>query len=113
MVDFEIDAPKKRLHLTLDEDLSSTHVASMRDAWTGFKAGDTGEAWTTVYFDLRETRILDSVGLNWLFSFSKELTASKKKLLIRVSSPAIKRVLDFANFEQFADIRFRRRRQTR
>ena len=112
MVKFEVNGPKKRLMMVLEEDLSSGRTNEIAQAWEAFQRTDNPEAWKTLYFDLRETRILDSVGLNWLFSFVRQLEGAGKKMVVRVSSPAIKRVLDYACFAHFAEIRFRRRRQT-
>ena len=113
MVDFEVRQDKGRLLMTLQKDLTSNTTPTMEQAWQDFVQRDDPLQWRTVFVDLRETRILDSVGLNWLFAFYRQLAAAGKKIVLRVSSPAIKRVLDFACFDEFVEIRFRRRRQTR
>jgi anti-anti-sigma factor len=108
-----VDAAKKRLHIEIKEEVTSTTVPDLR---RGMKEildkSDTGK-WDSLYLDMRSSRVVDSMGINWLFAESVRLKELKKQIVIRISSPAIDRVMRFAGLDKLVLLKYRRRKQTR
>lgn len=64
-----------------------------------------------VYLDLRNARIVDSVGLNWVFTLHLACRKRGVPLTIQIASPTVRRVFEFAQLEKLATIKYRLRKQ--
>ena len=69
--------------------------------------------WDALYLDMRNARMVDSMGMNWLFAETARMKDEKRKTVIRISSPAINRVMQFSGMDKLVTLKFRRRKQTR
>lgn len=108
-----LDAIKRRLYLEINEDVTGTHVPDMRRAILSILDSAPTERWSTIYIDLRSCRMVDSMGLNWLFAEIVRLRDADKEVVLRASSPAIQRVVEFSGLDRLVTFKFRRRKQTR
>lgn len=109
----EVDSRKGRLLVEITEDVVSTHVPELRKGLRSIiETAGTGD-WAALYLDMRSARMVDSMGMNWLFAESVRLKQENKEMVIRISSPAIHRVMQFAGLEKVVTLKFRRRKQTR
>lgn len=108
-----IDERKERLHVELEEDVVSTQIAAIRAEWVKALESYDANKWKALYLDLRNCRMVDSMGLNWIFAESLRIKQLGKQFVIRISSPAINRVMEFAGLDKVVTIKYRRRKQTR
>lgn len=108
-----LDSIKRRLYLEVNEDVTGTYVPQMRRAILAILDNAPTEKWNTVYIDLRPCRMVDSMGLNWLFAEIVRLRDADKEVVLRASSPAIQRVVEFSGLDRLVTFKFRRRKQTR
>jgi len=113
MIESKLDASKKRLHLLVEEDVTSTHVMDLKAAFHKIIESSAEADWSALYLDLRNCRLIDSKGLNWLFAENLRLKEMEKTFVVRISSPAIHRVMQFAGFDKQVVLKFRRRKQYR
>ncbi len=113
MIAGELDARKRRLKIEVKSELTGTLAQPLREGVSEIKKQHPDDAWDALYLDVRNARVIDSMGLNWLLAESRSLREKNKKFVIRVASPAINRVLEFSRFDKIAEIKFRRRRQLR
>ena len=67
----------------------------------------------SLYLDMRVSRMIDSMGVNWLFAENVRLKDHGKQLVVRISSPAINRVIVFSGLDKLVTLKYRRRKQTR
>ena len=109
----KLDAAKKRLHIEVTEDVTSTNVGEMRKAFLAIIEGADSASWKALYLDLRSIRMIDSMGVNWLYAENVRLKEAGKELVLRISSPAIYRVMEFAGLDKVVTLKYRRRKQTR
>jgi anti-anti-sigma factor len=112
-VSSKLDAGKRRLLVEIREDITSTHIAELRDSFHHLIESSELDKWTHLYLDLRSCRVVDSMGINWIFAESLRLKKMEKVFVIRISSPAIFRVMEFAGLDRLVTIKYRRRKQTR
>lgn len=108
-----LDSVKRRLYIEMNEDVTGTYVLQMRRAILSILDNAPTERWSTVYIDLRPCRMVDSMGLNWLFAEIVRLRDADKEVVLRASSPAIQRVVEFSGLDRLVTFKFRRRKQTR
>lgn len=108
-----LDSNKRRLLVEIREDITSTQIATLREAFQEVVESSDLEKWTHLYLDLRASRVVDSMGINWIFAESLRLKKANKVFVIRISSPAIFRVMEFAGLDRLVTIKYRRRKQTR
>ena len=108
-----VDERKRRLLVEIQEDVTSTQVPELRKCLLKLLEQNRTADWNALYLDMRSARMIDSMGLNWLFAESVRLKDEKKKLIVRISSPAINRVMQFAGLDKLVTLKFRRRKQTR
>jgi anti-anti-sigma factor len=108
-----VDTIKKRLYIELNEDVVGTYVADLRRAFLQIMEDVPTEKWNTAYIDLRPCRMIDSMGLNWIFAEIVRLKDADKEVVLRASSPAIARVIEFSGLHRLVTFKFRRRKQTR
>ena len=113
IINGKLDERKGRLLLETDVDITSTHVPVLRRGMMDFIESTESSAWKFLYLDLRTARIIDSTGVNWLFAESVRLREEGKQLVLRISSPAINRVFEFAGLDKVVTLKFRRRKQSR
>lgn len=113
IMDVKLEERKGRLHVILDTDVTSTQVSTLRKGMMDALNEYGFDNWKFLYLDMRDSRMVDSMGVNWLFAENVRLKENGKQLVIRISSPAINRVLQFAGLEKLVTIKFRRRKQTR
>ncbi len=108
-----VDERKGRLLVEVSEDVISTHVSDLRKGLIEILDSVSTKTWNALYLDLRNARMVDSMGINWLFAESVRLKEMEKTFVIRISSPAIHRVMEFAGLDKLVTLKFRRRKQTR
>ncbi len=113
IIDARLDERKGRLLVEVREDITSTQVPELRHAMMQVLESKGFESWKSLYLDVRNARMIDSMGTNWLFAESVRLKDHKKNLVLRISSPAINRVIQFAGLDKLVTVKFRRRKQTR
>lgn len=113
MVTGQLDGRKRRLKVEVKSELTGTLAQPLREGISQIKREHPQDAWDALYLDVRNARVIDSMGLNWLLAESRSLRDMNKEFVIRVASPAIYRVLEFARFDKIAVIKYRRRRQLR
>lgn len=109
----KLDERKGRLHITINEDVTSTSVANLRSAFLEFLEKHGSANWKSLYLDIRSARMVDSMGMNWIFAETLRLKENHREMVVRISSPAIHRVMQFAGMDRIATVKFRRRKQTR
>lgn len=109
----ELDERKRRLHVEIDEEVVSTHVPTLRNEWVVLLERYGDKDWSALYLDLRNCRMVDSMGLNWIYAESLRIKQTGKEFVIRISSPAINRVMEFAGLDKVVTLKYRRRKQTR
>jgi anti-anti-sigma factor len=108
-----LDERKHRLHIEINDDVVSTRVPLLRQTLKSLLYEHEMDNWDALYLDLRNARVVDSMGVNWLFAESVKLKEMEKTLVIRISSPAINRVFEFAGLDKLVVLKYRRRKQTR
>ena len=108
-----LDVAKKRLHIEIKDDVTSTPVPEFRIGIKEIMEKVDPTKWNALYLDMRSSRVVDSMGINWLFAESVRVKELKKKMVIRISSPAIHRVMEFAGLDKLVVLKYRRRKQTR
>jgi anti-anti-sigma factor len=108
-----VDDRKGRLLVEITEDIISTHVSDLRRGLMEIIEDADEKSWKALYLDMRNARMVDSMGVNWLFAESVRLKEMNKTFVIRISSPAINRVMQFAGLDKLVTLKFRRRKQTR
>lgn len=113
MITGHLDATKKRLLVEVHEEVISTNVPMLSRGLKDILESADPDSWTALYFDLRSARMVDSMGINWLFAESVRIKESGRKIVVRISSPAINRVMLFAGLDKMVTLKFRRRKQTR
>jgi anti-anti-sigma factor len=108
-----VDPVKKRLLVEIKDEVISTQVPKLRRGLIEIlEHADPGD-WKTLYLDIRSARMVDSMGINWLYAESVRISESGKSMVLRVSSPAINRVIQFAGLDKMVTLKYRRRKQTR
>jgi anti-anti-sigma factor len=113
MISGELDTRKKRLHAEVRSEVTSTQVQALRDGLAAIVRTYPTESWSELYLDLRNARMIDSMGMNWLFSEIRYVADKQKKLVLRISSPAIKKIFAFTGMDKLVLVKFRHRRQLR
>jgi anti-anti-sigma factor len=108
-----VDVAKKRLLIELKDEVISTQVPKLRRGLIEILENADPSDWKTLYLDMRSARMVDSMGINWLYAESVRIAESGKSMVLRVSSPAINRVIQFAGLDKMVTLKFRRRKQTR
>ena len=108
-----LDEGKKRLHVEINDNVTSTTVARLRNGLKEIVSQADETKWDSLYLDMRSARVVDSMGINWLFAETLRIKESKKKMVLRISSPAINRVMLFAGLNKLVVLKYRRRKQTR
>lgn len=109
----KVDERKGRLLVDISEDVTSTQVSELRKGLMEILESNSTTSWKALYLDIRNARMVDSMGVNWLFAESVRLKEMGKTFVIRISSPAIHRVMQFAGLDKLVTLKYRRRRQTR
>ena len=112
-MEVKLEERKARLHVILDTDVTSTKVAALRKGMIETLAEYGFDSWKFLYLDMRNARMIDSMGVNWLFAENVRLKENGKQLVVRISSPAVNRVIHFAGLDKLVTLKFRRRKQTR
>ncbi|HKJ90823.1 MAG TPA: STAS domain-containing protein [Oceanipulchritudo sp.] len=113
LISGRLDPAKKRLHAEVRDEVTSTQVPTLRQGLKKILESADKEAWDSLFLDMRSTRMVDSMGINWLFAETVRLKDANKKMVVRISSPAINRVMEFAGLDRMVTLKFRRRKQTR
>ncbi|MFO7726393.1 MAG: STAS domain-containing protein [Oceanipulchritudo sp.] len=108
-----LDPAKKRLHVEVRDEVTSTQVPALRQGLKNILESTDKEAWDALFLDMRGTRMIDSMGINWIFAETVRLKDAGKHMVVRISSPAINRVMEFAGLDRMVTLKFRRRKQTR
>ena len=112
-MEVKLEERKARLHVILDTDVTSTKVTALRKGMIDALAEYGFDSWKFLYLDMRSARMIDSMGVNWLFAENVRLKENGKQLVVRISSPAVNRVIKFAGLDKLVTLKFRRRKQTR
>jgi anti-anti-sigma factor len=108
-----VDPVKRRLLVEIKDDVTSSQVPLLRRGLKEILDEAPTDSWTALYLDLRSARMVDSMGVNWLFAESVRVKEFGRTMVIRISSPAINRVMQFAGLDKLVVLKFRRRKQTR
>ena len=108
-----VDVSKKRLLVDVKDDVVSTNVPKLRRGLIEILGQANPDDWRALYLDMRSTRMIDSMGVNWLYAESVRVSELDKSMVVRISSPAINRVMQFAGLDKVVTLKFRRRKQTR
>ncbi len=102
---------KRRVVVRLEGDLKSTSVPEagnwLATEWPRIRAQSPKQ----IQLDLREAKVVDSTGLNWVFQFLKNCRDLGVKPSIQIASPAAQRVFQFAGLDKLATVKFRSRKQ--
>lgn len=109
----QLDPKKQRLHVVINDEVTNTTVPELRNRFKQVLDEYEMDNWKALYLDMRASRVVDSMGVNWLFSESVQLKDQEKEFVVRISSPAINRVFQFAGLDKLVTLKFRRRKQTR
>lgn len=64
-------------------------------------------------YDLATSNIIDSVGLNMLINVVKKTLGIPLAVEIIISSPSVKRVVEFSGIDQIVPVRFKKKRRRR
>ena len=110
LVTGRVDERKSRLLTEIHGDVTRTHVPRLRRELTELIENVDPGLWKSLYLDMRTARLLDCMGLNWIYAETFRLKDNRKNVVIRISSPAIDRILRYAAIEKLATIKFRRRK---
>ena len=113
LIEGRVDERKGRLLIELKDDVTSSQVPDLRRALRLIVDKTDPGSWKDLYLDMRGARMIDSMGVNWLFAETVRLKENKKRMVLRISSPAIHRVIQFAGLDKLVLLKFRRRKQTR
>lgn len=113
LISSTLKASKKRLVIPINSDITSSTIDAIADAFRDAVKEHPQENWKTIYFDLRNARMIDSKGINWLFSEVRRLQMRGRIVVFQVASPAVHRVMQFSGLDDLVIMKFRRRRQTR
>ena len=113
LIEGHVDERKGRLLVEIKDDVTSTHVPELRRGLMDILNDAAGRSWKALYLDMRGSRMVDSMGVNWLFAETVRLKENHKEMVLRISSPAINRVIQFAGLDKVVTLKFRRRKQTR
>ncbi|MGC9451071.1 MAG: STAS domain-containing protein [Oceanipulchritudo sp.] len=113
MIGGAVDERKGRLLVEINDDVTSSQVPELRKALLQIIEENNSRNWNALYLDMRNSRMVDSMGMNWLFAETMRLKEARKKVVVRISSPAINRVMQFAGMDKLVTLKFRRRKQTR
>lgn len=108
-----VDERKGRLLVDVSEDVISTNVSELRKGLMEILETSGSSSWKALYLDIRNSRMVDSMGINWLFAESVRFKEMEKTVVIRISSPAIHRVMQFSGLDKLVTLKYRRRKQTR
>ena len=108
-----IDERKARLLTEVHGDVTSTHVHELRHGLADIIERSDPALWKALYLDIRAARMIDCMGINWIYAEANRLRNTGKNMTVRISSPAINRVMRYVGLEKIALIKFRRRKQTR
>ncbi|KAF0095586.1 MAG: hypothetical protein E1N59_1081 [Puniceicoccaceae bacterium 5H] len=113
MIQPDLDRVRRRLYLTFEDDIINTQLDKLGQELDEVLERFAGDQPKVLYFDLRNLRMIDSMGLHWLFETLQDQKELGRELILQIASPAIQRVVSFGGLDQLAEIKFRRRRQTR
>lgn len=113
VMEVKLEERKGRLHVILDTDVTSTQVSILRKGMVEALSEHGFDSWKSLYLDMRASRMIDSMGVNWLFAENVRLKDHGKQLVVRISSPAINRVIAFSGLDKLVTLKYRRRKQTR
>jgi anti-anti-sigma factor len=108
-----VDPIKKRLLVEIKDEVISTQVPKLRRGLIEIIEKADPTDWKALYLDMRATRLIDSMGVNWLYAETVRISELRKSMVLRISSPAINRVIHFAGLDKMVTLKFRRRKQTR
>ncbi|MEX0332311.1 MAG: STAS domain-containing protein [Puniceicoccaceae bacterium] len=113
LIEGHLDERKGRLLVEVKDDVTSSQVGELRRGLMHITQEVGLDSWRDLYLDMRNSRMIDSMGINWLFAETVRLKENKKRMVLRISSPAIHRVVQFAGLDKLVILKFRRRKQTR
>ena len=113
LIEGRVDERKGRLLVEIKDDVTSSQVPDLRRGLMQITQKAGFESWKDLYLDMRGARMIDSMGVNWLFAETVRLKENKKRMVLRISSPVINRVIQFAGLDKLVVLKYRRRKQTR
>lgn len=113
LISCRVDPAKKRLLVEISDEVTSTQVPKLRRGLIEIMEQADPADWKALYLDMRATRMIDSMGINWLYAETVRVSELGKSMVLRISSPAINRVIQFAGLDKMVTLKFRRRKQTR
>lgn len=111
MVECAYNEGKRRVVVIVIQDLKSTTVGAahawLEDEWPAYRA----KAPKQVYLDVRNLRVVDSTGMNWILLLLRACQEINVPLTIQVASPAAMRVFKFAGLDKLTILKYRYRKQ--
>jgi anti-anti-sigma factor len=94
------------LHLLFAEDILSTNADNIAEELNQILMDANLPQWKILVLDMRECYMIDSVGLNVIISVLKLVKKDGKIAEFKISSPAIRRVIQFARLDHLAKMTF-------
>jgi len=92
-----LDTPTKTLKIEVPGDILSTNAETTRKEFFGILEAETvaRSPWERCVIDLRNAKMIDSVGLNLLVSVIKFLKARNATIVAEITSTSVQRALLF------------------
>lgn len=108
MTTHELNSAEKTLTITVPGDLLSTNYdtvgAELNEIFTSEEITTAG--WDCLVFDLRQARLIDSMGLNLIVGVLKQMRNRSAKVRMRITSRTIHRTFLFTRLEKHMEIEF-------
>jgi anti-anti-sigma factor len=95
-----------RLVVKFEGDLQSTTVNEMKPGFAAIfnKATVHPEPWNELELDLSRARMIDSAGLNLLMTLVKASQERKTKVIARVASKTVQRIIQFTRLDRSIEL---------
>lgn len=104
----ELNCLEKTLTISLPGDLLSTNYDTVGAELNQIFSSEevTMAEWDYLVFDLRQARLIDSMGLNLIVSILKQMKNRSAKVRMQITSRTIHRTFLFTRLEKHMEIQF-------
>ncbi|MEM9444231.1 MAG: STAS domain-containing protein [Verrucomicrobiota bacterium] len=110
MITHTLNASSQELVLTFPGDLLSTNANELNDEITSLcKNGESSSKWNTLTLDLKNARMIDSIGLNLLVCLVKDIKEKKGQLKALITSRTIYRTFLATRLDRSIEVVFNER----
>jgi anti-anti-sigma factor len=99
-----VDRSRKILVVNFPGDVISTNAEALKSSLHPLLNTAANSGWDCLEADLTAAKMIDSVGLNFLVTVIKTVTAQGKKMRIVATSPNVLRSLKFTRLDQLAEV---------